>query len=57
VALAEFLDQLVADAELRCGLAERGRRHVEEHFDTRKNSRLLHAVIGSLAGEPQRVGG
>jgi colanic acid/amylovoran biosynthesis glycosyltransferase len=57
VALAEALDRLVADAALRCGLAEQGRRHVEEHFDTRKNSRLLHAVIGSLAGEPQRVAG
>ena len=57
VALAEALDRLVADAALRCGLAEQGRRHVEEHFDTRKNSRLLHAVIGCLAGEPQRLGG
>ena len=52
VALAEALDRLVADAGLRCGLAEQGRRHVEERFDTRKNTGLLHAVIGSRAAVP-----
>jgi glycosyltransferase involved in cell wall biosynthesis len=54
-ALVEALDRLVADADLRCRLAERGRQHVEERFDARKNSRQLHAVLGALAGEPEGV--
>ena len=56
-ALAEALDRVVGDADLRCRLAEQGRRHVEERFDARKNSRLLREVLGTLAGEPQGVRG
>jgi len=56
-ALAEALDRLVGDTDLRCRLAEQGRRHVEERFDARKNSRLLREVLGTLAGEPQGVRG
>jgi colanic acid/amylovoran biosynthesis glycosyltransferase len=55
VALADALDRLVEDAELRCRLAEQGRRLVEERFDTRKNTRQLREVLGTLAGVPQGV--
>jgi glycosyltransferase involved in cell wall biosynthesis len=54
-ALADALDRLVEDAELRCRIAEQGRRHVEERFDTRKNTRQLREVLGTLAGVPQGV--
>ena len=54
---ADALDRLVEDAGLRCRLAEQGRRHVEDRFDTRKNTGLLHAVIGARAAVPQGVGG
>jgi glycosyltransferase involved in cell wall biosynthesis len=57
VALADALDRLVEDAGLRCRLAEQGRRHVEDQFDTRKNTGLLHAVIGARVAVPQGVGG
>jgi colanic acid/amylovoran biosynthesis glycosyltransferase len=57
VALADALDRLVEDAGLRCRLAEQGRRHVEDRFDTRKNTGLLHAVIGGRAAVPQGVRG
>jgi glycosyltransferase involved in cell wall biosynthesis len=55
VALADAIDRLVEDADLRCRLAEQGRRHVEERFDVLNNSRQLHGVLGALAGEPQGV--
>lgn len=57
VALADALDRLVDDADLRCRLAEQGRRHVEERFDTRTNTKRLRAVIGARAGVPQEVRG
>ena len=57
VALADALDRLVEDADLRCRLAEQGRRHVEEHFDTRKNTGLLHAVIGARGRRAPGRGG
>jgi colanic acid/amylovoran biosynthesis glycosyltransferase len=57
VALADALDRLVDDADLRCRLAEQGRRHVEERFDSRTNTKRLRAVIGARAGEPQEVRG
>ena len=54
-ALANAIERLVEDADLRCRLAEQGRRHVEERFDVLNNSRQLHGVLGALAGEPQGV--
>ena len=57
VALADALDRLVRDADLRCRRAAQGRRHVEEHFDVRRNGKLLYDVIGALAREPQGVRG
>ena len=56
-ALADALDRLVEDADLRCRLADQGRRHVEERFDARKNTRQLREVLGNLAGVPQGVHG
>ena len=56
-ALADALDRLVENADLRCRLADQGRRHVEERFDARKNTRQLREVLGNLAGVPQGVHG
>ena len=56
-ALADALDRLVEDADLRCRLADQGRHHVEERFDARKNTRQLREVLGNLAGVPQGVHG
>ena len=55
-ALADALAALVEDADLRCELADAGRRHVETHFDARTNGRLLHHAIDRLARRPEVVG-
>src|SRR4051812_4317229 len=56
-ALADALDRLLGDPELRCRLAEAGRAHVEAHFDVRTNGKLLHDVIGGLARRSAAVTG
>lgn len=48
-ALADALTALMEDADLRCELADAGRRHVETLFDARTNGRLLHQAIDRLA--------
>ena len=54
-ALAEALDRLVRDSDLRCRLAAGGRRHVEETFDESTNAGLLYSVIGAYAGAAEGV--
>lgn len=56
VALAEALATLVDDPDLRCELADAGRRHVQAHFDSRANGQLLHEAIDRLARHPEVVG-
>ena len=55
-ALADAIERLLADPELRVGLAGRARRLVEEEFDVRHNAALLretfegaHAVVARRA--------
>jgi glycosyltransferase involved in cell wall biosynthesis len=55
-ALADAIERLLADPELRVGLADRARRLVEEEFDVRRNAALLretfeaaHAVVARRA--------
>jgi colanic acid/amylovoran biosynthesis glycosyltransferase len=55
-ALADALGSLLDHAELRCSLADAGRRHVQTHFDSRTNGVLLHEAIDRLARQPQAVG-
>lgn len=53
--LADALARLLDDPALRCRLAEAGRRHVEEHFDTRVNGTLLHDLLHRLARGQQSL--
>jgi colanic acid/amylovoran biosynthesis glycosyltransferase len=55
-ALADAIERLLADPELRVGLADRARRLVEAEFDVRRNAALLretfeaaHAVVARRA--------
>jgi colanic acid/amylovoran biosynthesis glycosyltransferase len=55
VELAEALARLLDDPALRCSLALEGRRHVEEHFDIRRNARQLHDLLVSSSRNPDPV--
>jgi colanic acid/amylovoran biosynthesis glycosyltransferase len=44
-ALADAIERLLADPELRVGLAGRARRLVEEKFDVRRNAALLRETF------------
>ncbi len=44
-ALAGALGRLLDDPDLRCRLADAGRRHVEANFDSRVNVRQLREVM------------
>ncbi len=55
VALADALESLLGDPELRCELADAGRRHVQEHFDSNANGRVLHDALEHLARRPEVV--
>ncbi len=55
VALADALALLVDDPGLRCELADAGRRHVQEHFDSVTNGRALHDALLHLACRPESV--
>lgn len=55
-ALAAALASLVDRADLRCALADAGRRHVHTHFDSRTNGSLLFEAIDRLARQPEPLG-
>jgi glycosyltransferase involved in cell wall biosynthesis len=48
VALAAALERLLADPELRRGLAARARRRIEEDFDARRNSARLRQIVTEI---------
>lgn len=50
-ALAGALATLIADADLRRRMGERGRQRAAEHFDALANGRRLAQLLRSLAGE------
>lgn len=56
-ALADALSVLLDDSDLRCELADAGRLHVEQHFDSSANGRLLLDALDRLAriDEPVEV--
>jgi len=55
-ALADALCRLLDDPDLRCRLAEAGRRHVEANFDSRVNVRQLREVMTGTVRRPTGVG-
>ena len=55
-ALADALCRLLDDPELRCRLADAGRRHVEANFDSRVNVRQLREVMTGTVRRPTGVG-
>jgi glycosyltransferase involved in cell wall biosynthesis len=55
-ALADALERLLDDPDLRCRLADAGRQHVETHFDSRVNVRQLREVIAGPVRQPTGVG-
>lgn len=54
-ALAAALGTLIDQPELRCSLAQAGRRHVEANFDSRKNTALLWQLIREATQERRVV--
>jgi hypothetical protein len=40
------IEQVLADPELRLAIAERARRHVEQHFDLWNNGAALATLLG-----------
>jgi glycosyltransferase involved in cell wall biosynthesis len=48
--LADALDRMLGDAELRRHVAEKGRRLAEERFDFRRNARSVLDALRSAAG-------
>ena len=55
-ALADALCRLLDDPDLRCRLADAGRRHVEANFDSRVNVRQLREVMTGTVRRPTGVG-
>ena len=55
-ALADALCRLMDDPDLRCRLADAGRRHVEANFDSRVNVRQLREVMTGTVRRPTGVG-
>ena len=49
-ALARALERLLADPELRVGLATRARRRIEQDFDARRNGARLRQMMVDLRG-------
>lgn len=54
-ALADAIERLIADPQLRVRLATNARRLVEAEFDTRRNSARLREIFNSCAGRERIV--
>ena len=47
-ALAGALERLLADPELRCRLAQRARRRIEDDFDARRNGARMRQIVSEI---------
>ena len=56
-AMADSIERLLRDDELRIRLATQGREYVREHFDWDASAEQLEAFLTGYAAEPERYRG
>jgi glycosyltransferase involved in cell wall biosynthesis len=53
-AMADSIERLLRDDELRLGLAKRGGEFVRRHFDWDRSAEMLESFLNDYAADPER---